>query len=95
LIFSLCNRALRKKFSDPNTDEAQSEQALKPLYVFRPEAAVRKDLRTFDRRLRDRFVAADMAIVLLKDAIGALPSLPEGLGSLSLNALSTWASGLW
>jgi hypothetical protein len=33
LIFSLCNRALRMKFSDPTTAEAQSEQALKPLYV--------------------------------------------------------------
>jgi hypothetical protein len=92
LIFSLCHCALRARF-DLKSPEAHCEQPLKPVYVFRAEEQVRKDFRTFDRRLRDRLVAADMAIVLLKKATGTLPAvLPEGLRKLSLNELSAWAS---
>jgi len=91
LIFSLCNRALRAKY-DLASSEAHSEQLLKPIYVFRAENQIGKDFRTFDRRLRDRLIAADMAIALLKEATGTLPAtLPEGLRTLSLNELSAWA----
>jgi hypothetical protein len=91
LIFSLCSRALRARF-DLTRPESHREHLLKPVYVFRTEAEMRKDFRTFDRRLRDRLVAADMAIALLKKATGALPiKLPAGLKSLSLNELSEWA----
>jgi hypothetical protein len=92
LIFSLCNLALRAQFPLASP-EAGSEQSLKPIYVLRPEPLIRKDLRTFDRRLRDRLVAADMAIALLQRATGLLPSqLPKGLRTLSLNELSTWVA---
>ena len=91
LIFSLCNRALRARF-DLTRPESHREHLLKPVYVFRTEAEMRKNFRTFDRRLRDRLIAADMAIAVLKKATSTLPiKLPAGLKSLSLNELSQWA----
>ncbi len=71
-IFSLCHLALRARF-DPSGPEAGIEQPLKPVYVFRTESEVRTDLRTFDRRIRDRLIAADIAVARLKKATGVLP----------------------
>lgn len=91
LIFTLCHLALQAQF-DLHSPEALVEQPIKPIYAFRPEVQMRRDLRTFDRRLRDRLVAADIAHALLKRVSGTLPaSLPSGLATFSLNELSAWA----
>ncbi len=90
LIYSLCHRALRAKF-DLASPESCIEQPLKPIYVFRSEGELAKDFRKFDRLIRSRLIAADMAFVLLKKKTGTLPDLlPKGLEKLSLNELSEW-----
>jgi hypothetical protein len=66
-----------------------AEQPIKPIYAFRSEDDVAKDLRTLERRLRDRIVAARMAIPFLQAAVmNAPPKLPFGIEKLSLNRLS-------
>ena len=92
MIFSLCHLALRDQYGPENPDSVR-EQLLKPVYAFRTEAEIRRDLRTFDRRVRDRLIAADMAFALLKKKTGTLPpKLPKDLNSFSLNALSARAA---
>jgi hypothetical protein len=87
LIYSLCHRALRAKF-DLTKSDSHIEQPLKPIYVFRTEADLAKDFKKFDRLLRDRFIAADIALALLKRKTDALPeTLPPGLAKFSLNEL--------
>lgn len=91
MIFSLCHLALRETYN-LTTPDALVEQSLKPVYVFRSEVEMRRDLRTFDRRLRDRLIAGEMALALLKRAVGELPEvLPPGLDGFTLAELSTWA----
>lgn len=90
LICSLCHRALRAQF-DPASPGSCIERPLKPIYVFRSEAELAKDFRKFDRLIRDRLIAADMAFALLKQKTGTLPGqLAKGLAKSSLNELSEW-----
>jgi hypothetical protein len=88
---SLCAWALRLKWSNLDAPEARALQPIKPLYAFRPESQIKKDLRTLHRRLRDRMVAAHMSMAFLKEVTtGDLPKLPEGVKHLSVNELSAF-----
>jgi hypothetical protein len=61
---------------------------LKPAYVFRSEATVKKDTKTLERRLRDRGIAARMFRGFWQEAAGAVINLPIGMAKLSLNQLA-------
>jgi len=68
-------------------------QPIKPLYAFLDPKVVNRALRTFDRRLRDRMVAARMASAFLKEVIGKDAfKLPRTVKRLSLNELSAFVA---
>jgi hypothetical protein len=59
-------------------DWALHPQPIKPLYALRASDEVRQDLRTLQRRLRDRMIAGRMAIGFLKEAIsGPISERPQ------------------
>jgi len=73
------------------TDEAWAiqPQFIKPVYAFLDPRVVNRALRTFDRRLRDRMVAARMAIAFLKEISASVAfKRPKSVKRLSLNKLS-------
>jgi hypothetical protein len=61
---------------------------LKPAYVFRREQNIKKDIKTLNRRLRDRAIAARMIRGFWQEAAGAAVKLPIGMTKLSLNQLA-------
>jgi hypothetical protein len=85
---SLCNYALRiRSATDP--DWTISPQPIKPFYAFRRERDCNRDLRTLERRWRDRMVAGRMGIAYLKEAIpGQVLELPPSVKRLSINQLA-------
>lgn len=83
---SLCALALQTRFE--GQPEGLAPQLMKPIHVFREEDEISKDLKTLNRRLRDRMVAARMAIGFLQLAAGKQPKLPPGIKRLSLNQMS-------
>lgn len=83
---SLCALALRARFEGQPDEFAP--QLIKPIYAFRTKEQISRDLKTLKRRLRDRMVAARMAIAFLQGAAGKEPKLPAGVQRLSLNSLS-------
>lgn len=85
---SLCALALRTQFDESSPEWCQP-QLMKPVYAFRDETQTNRDLKTLKRRLRDRMVAAHMAMPLLQEVkLGRPPKLPDDLKRLSINALS-------
>ena len=81
---SLCAshlKAIFEKSGNPN-------ERVKAKYAFRREQTIKRDLRTIDRRIRDRMVAAKVAIAFLQNAVGHSPNLPSSVERLSLNQLS-------
>jgi hypothetical protein len=84
---SLCSAHLRAKFKEAGNPE----ELVKAKYAFRDEATIRKDLKKLDRLVRDRMVAAHVAIAFLQNAIGHRPNLPREVKRLSLNQLSEFA----
>lgn len=88
ILASLCNTYLRHKANE-DAHWSGNAQSMKPLYALRSENEVKKDLKIFDRLLRDRLVAAKMAIAFLQE-VGSEhpPALPKGISKLSLNQLS-------
>lgn len=85
---SLCAIALRAQFDESSPEWCQP-QLIKPVYAFRDATKTDRDLKTLERRLRDRMVAARMAIPLLQEIkLGRPPKLPDDLKRLSINALS-------
>jgi hypothetical protein len=84
---SLCSAHLRAKFNEAGNPE----ELVKAKYAFRDEQTIRKDLKKLDRLVRDRMVAAHVAIALLQNAIGHRPNLPRDMKRLSLNQLSEFA----
>jgi len=84
---SLCSTHLRAKFKEAGNPE----ELVKAKYAFRDEGTIRKDLKKLDRLVRDRMVAAHVAIALLQNAIGHRPNLPRDVKRLSLNQLSEFA----
>jgi hypothetical protein len=61
---------------------------LKPAYVFRREQTIKKEMKTLERRLRDRSIAARMFRGFWQEAAGAVINLPGGMTRLSLNQLA-------
>lgn len=49
-------------------------------------------MKTLGRRLRDRMVAAHIAMGFLQHAAGQTPKLPPGVARLSLNELTAYVS---
>jgi hypothetical protein len=85
---SLCAEALRERFK-AGGEWARTPQLIKPIYAFRDHKQVARDLRTLGRRIRDRMVAACMAMPFLLEAMnGVPPKLPEGVKRISLNEMS-------
>jgi hypothetical protein len=84
---SLCAHALRTKY-ETDGEWLVSPQPIKPLYALRPQEDIDRNLRTLERRLRDRMIAARMAIGVLKEAVtGEVPNLP-GLERMSINQMA-------
>jgi hypothetical protein len=85
---SLCHHALRVLCAiEP--DWALFPQRMKPIYALRTSAQVKRDLRTLQRRLRDRMAAGRMAIGFLKAAVGGpVAELAAGLSRVSINQLA-------
>lgn len=83
---SLCSEYLRARYA--NTVEEAVPQLMKPIHAFRRERDIKKDLKTLNRRLRDRQVAARMIVGFLQEASGNEVRLPTDVARLSLNQLS-------
>jgi hypothetical protein len=78
---SLCASHLRAMFNaSGNPDEL-----VKAKYAFRDEQMIKKDLKTIQRLVRDRMVAAKVAIAFLQGAVGHGPKLPSSVKRLSIN----------
>ena len=75
---SLCAYALRVR-GEIEPDWAVSPQPIKPIYALRRQCDIDRDLRTLLRRLRDRMVAARMAIGILKQTLSD-PAPELGVG---------------
>jgi hypothetical protein len=84
---TLCALALHELYGQ--SPEWETPQFMKPIYAFRTDKQIDKDLRTFPRRMRDRAIAGRMAMAFLMEAeTGKVPELPEGIKRLSLNEIS-------
>ena len=84
----ICHSAIRAR-ADSDSDWAGRTQSIKPMYAFIDSEELERTLRAIKRRLRDRMVAARMAIPYLqKVATGKVPKLPPGIKRLSLNQMS-------
>lgn len=79
---ALCGHALHTLMR--SDDWAWRPQRLKPGYLQLGEAAATAAFKTTERRLRDRLLAAHMAVAFAKEAAGLLPSAPDR--RLSLNS---------
>jgi len=86
LTKSLCAKYLRLLHTG-ETDTAKIIP-LKPAYVFRAEKHIKKDVKTLERRLRDRGIVARMFRGFWQEAAGAVTNLPTGMTKLSLNQLA-------
>jgi len=66
---------------------------MRPIYAFRSENEIAKDLRTLERRLRDRMIAARMAVPFLQQVEpGERPKLPKSIKRLSLNEMAAFVA---
>jgi hypothetical protein len=84
---SLCAYALRAKY-ETDGEWLVSPQPIKPIYALRPQFDIDRDLKTLQRRLRDRMIAARMAIGFLKEVVtGEVPQIP-GLERMSINQMA-------
>ena len=92
LYASLCALGLRYQCM---MDENEITPILiKPVHAFRSEQEIAKDLRTLERRLRDRMVAARMAVPFLQEVeLGKMPKLPKSIKRLSLNEMAAFVAG--
>jgi hypothetical protein len=85
---SLCHHALRVR-CEVEPDWALFPQRMKPIHALRTAREVNHDLRTLQRRLRDRMAAGRMAIGFLKEAVGGRVSeLAPGLARVSINQMA-------
>ena len=85
---SLCSHALRVR-SEIEPDWALLAQPIKPIYALRSQRDCNRDLRTIERRMRDRMVAGRMGIAFLREALpGQVLGLPAGVKRLSINQLA-------
>ena len=85
---SLCHLALHGLCAiEPGW--ALCPQRMKSIYAMRRSDDVSRDLRTLQRRLRDRMAAGRMAIGLLKDAVGhRVNEVAAGRSRVSVNQMA-------
>lgn len=81
---SLCASHLRAKFKESDSPD----EFVKAKYAFRDAGTIKKDLKTIDRLVRDRMVAARVAIAFLQSAVDYRPNLPSSVMRLSINQLA-------
>jgi hypothetical protein len=81
---SLCANHLRAVFEETG----DGDKPVKAKYAFRDLQVINSDLRTFDRLIRDRIVAARVAIPFLQRASGHGLKLPSSVKRLSINQLA-------
>jgi hypothetical protein len=85
---SLCHHALRV-LCEIEPDWSLFPQRMKPIYALRTSREVNRDLRTLQRRLRDRMAAGRMAIGFLKEAVGEpMTELPGDRSRVSINQMA-------
>jgi hypothetical protein len=86
---SLCHRALRLK-CESEPEWALSPQWIKPIYALRDSRDIKRDLRTLQRRLRDRMAAGRMAIGFLKKEVltAQMIEVPASLSRVSINQMA-------
>ena len=91
LYLSLCGIFIRCRAArDPLW--AQQPQLITPSQACRSTDEIRRDMRTFDRRIKQRAIAGDIVIPFLKEAAaGTVPELPPGVRRLSLNQMLEYA----
>lgn len=87
LYLSLCSWLIRDRASwDPAW--AEQPQLMLPLHACRREADIARDMKTFDRRMRDRATAGHIAIAFLQKAkSGKTPILPKGVSRLNVERM--------
>lgn len=87
---SVCAKSLRDRaLIEP--DWANVPQCIKPIHIAPTSDKVKKDLRTLERRLRDRMVASRPALAILFDLKGFHPKLPKDVRNLSIKQLMNMA----
>lgn len=88
LHLTLCSRFIRDRMRR-EPEWAQKPQRLIPNVACRSENLLRRDVRTFERRFKDRATAGHMAVPFLLEAeTGEAPKLPPGVKRLSVNQLA-------
>ncbi|WP_166294278.1 hypothetical protein [Bradyrhizobium sp. 2S1] len=87
LATSVCAAHLRAMFKEFGS----ADGLVKEKYAFRDEQRIKDDLKTLDRLIRDRMVAAKIVIPFLRRASGHTVKLPRGVQRLSLNQLAEYA----
>lgn len=88
LLATLCHLYYRSR---AETDEtwAITPQLIKPVYAFRDQKQIDHDLKQLKRRLRDRMLAAKMAIAFLQEVeLGPAFQLPGNVKRMSIKQLS-------
>ena len=66
----------------------EQPQFIQPNAVCRSESDIARDIRTLERRLRDRLTAGHIAMAVLKETgLGVMPTLPAGAKRLSINQM--------
>lgn len=81
---SICASHLRAVFEE----SGDPDQVVKAKYAFLDVRTIKRDLKTIDRIMRDRMVAAKVAIAFLQKAVGHRPNLPDSVERLSVNQLA-------
>jgi hypothetical protein len=85
---SLCHLYYRSR-AEKDEIWATTPQLLKPLYAFRDQKQIGRDLKQFKRRLRDRMQAAKIAIAFLQEVeLGPAFELPKNVKRMSIKQLS-------
>jgi hypothetical protein len=90
LYLSLCGNALWLKHID-NPDD-RTPITVKSQYVFRDRKIIERDVRTIEKRVAERMVAARMAIAFLKRANGETDPCPRASNA---SPLMRWPSLFW
>ena len=83
---SLCAQAIFARAARDG-EWAQGCRLLKPIYFTRSDRVIDQDLRTFQRRLRDRLIAGRIANANIFEAAGLSPKLPAGCEGFSIKQL--------
>ena len=71
-------------------ESGSPDELVKAKYAFRDAETIKKDTKNIDRLIRDRMVAAKVAIAFLQRASGHRPKLPSNIKRLSINQLAEW-----